>query len=82
MELFVKRFAERIVGIIAGPDRMLFRGTLRSLSYVQGLEAWLRSQGVMNQHFIRLAKRITGQLCEHAQELAGQQRRPYWYLGP
>lgn len=80
MELFLKRFADRITGIIAGPDRLLFRGRLQSIGYVKGLEPWLRSQGVMNQHFTRWAKRITAKLVEHAKELAQRQDRRYRHL--
>jgi hypothetical protein len=33
MERFVTRYPDRIVGILTGFDRMLFRGTLRSISH-------------------------------------------------
>ena len=36
MERFLKRHAGRIMGSISGFDRVLFRGVLRSISYVQG----------------------------------------------
>ena len=41
MERFVTRHQGRIAGILSGFDRMIFRGTLRSLSYPAGLEAFL-----------------------------------------
>ena len=38
MERFLKRHASRVRGSISGFDRVLFRGVLRSISYVQGLD--------------------------------------------
>lgn len=81
MELFVKRFEDRIQGIIQGPDRMLFRGTLRSISYLRGMEAFLRSQRIMNQSFPAFAKQATGQIRQHAEEFAERNGRHYHYLG-
>jgi hypothetical protein len=37
MERFLKRHQGRHSGSIAGFDRLLFRGILRSISYVEGL---------------------------------------------
>lgn len=34
MERFVERHKDRIVGVLTGFDRVLFRGTLRSISYL------------------------------------------------
>ncbi len=38
MRSFVQRYRDRIVGIVSGFDRVLFRGTLRSISYHQGMD--------------------------------------------
>jgi hypothetical protein len=38
MERFFQRHASRIQGSISGFDRVLFRGVLRSISDVQGLD--------------------------------------------
>jgi len=45
MESFVKRHDEAIVGTLAGFDRVLFRGTLRSISYVAGPSSFVHVQG-------------------------------------
>jgi hypothetical protein len=37
MERFLKRYADRIVGSIAGFDRMLFRGSLLSICHRDGM---------------------------------------------
>ena len=46
MERFVTRYQDRIAGILTGFDRMLFRGTLRSISYPKGAEIWLSGASV------------------------------------
>ena len=79
MKRFVKRHNDRIIGIIAGYDRVVFRGTLRSISYVEGLEIFLRSRHVLNKDFGAFSERATRQLREHAREYARRAGRPYLY---
>jgi hypothetical protein len=47
MKRFLKRHSDRITGTLSGFDRVLFRGTLRSIAYVSGLEVFLYSQHVL-----------------------------------
>jgi hypothetical protein len=79
MKRFVKRHNDRIVGIIAGYDRVVFRGTLRSISYVEGMEIFLRSRHVLNKDFGAFSERATRQLREHARQYARRAGRPYLY---
>ena len=51
MERFVKRYADRIVGSIAGFDRILFRGNLSSICHVGGMDRFLSSQRVLYKDF-------------------------------
>ena len=44
MERFLKRHTHRLLGSISGFDRVLFRGTLRSIRYTQGLDYFMGSQ--------------------------------------
>lgn len=43
MERFVKRYADRIVGSIAGFDRILLKGNLSSICHVEGMDRFLSS---------------------------------------
>jgi ABC-type antimicrobial peptide transport system permease subunit len=47
MERFLKRHENRIIGTIAGIDRILFRGSFRSLEYIQGVERYLSHQSIL-----------------------------------
>jgi len=80
MERFLRRYQSQITGVLAGPDRVLFRGVLRSISYTQGLEAFLASIRVLNRDFMAYAERISKALCHHAQAWAEKHQRPYEYV--
>jgi hypothetical protein len=80
MERFATRHAGRITGILAGFDRMLFRGTLRSISYVEGLDKFLSSQHVLYKDFATYVQHLSDRLKTDAIALAAATGRPYEYL--
>jgi hypothetical protein len=80
MERFLTRHKDRIVGTITGFDRVLFRGTLRCLSHCQGMRVFLSSQRVLLKDFKNFVRRLSDEVSEHGQSLAGQLGRPYEYL--
>lgn len=80
MERFVTRYQDRIVGILTGFDRMRFRGTLRSISYVQGLQKWLNARGVLLKEFGGFAERLSTEVVDHAKAVAAETGRPFEYL--
>lgn len=80
MERFVTRHDDRITGILAGFDRMLFRGTATSLQYLKGMEIFLSAHGVLLKDFGAFGERVTARVIAHATELAERHARPYEYL--
>jgi hypothetical protein len=80
MERFLQKHNSRIVGVLSGFDRMLFRGVLRSITFVNGMQRFLCSQHVFTKDFGRFAKELSSQLKEHAQAVAARAKRPYLYL--
>jgi len=80
MERFVTRHGDRIAGILSGFDRMIFRGTLRSLSYAEGLEAFLATRHVLLKEFGRFAQRVSDRVKQHAEAIARTHGRPFEYL--
>jgi hypothetical protein len=80
MESFVKRHGEAIVDTITGFDRLLFRGTLRSISYVAGLKKFLHAARILYKDFAAFAKDCTDALVAHAEQVAEAAGRPYQYL--
>jgi len=80
MKRFLTRYKDRIVGTITGFDRVLFRGTLRSISHCQGLDKFLGSQHILLKDFAVFAQQIAREIGEHAQAFAAERGRPYEYL--
>lgn len=80
MERFVTRHTDRIAGILTGFDRMRFRGTLRSISNVKGLQIWLGQRHVLLKDFGRFAEGLSAELTAHAHALAEERSRPFEYL--
>jgi hypothetical protein len=81
MERFVTRHQGRIAGILTGFDRMLFRGTLRSISYPKGAEIWLNSRHVLLKDFAGYAQDLTARVKAQAVQLAADSgQRPIEYL--
>jgi len=80
MERFLARHRDRILGVLSGFDRILFRGTLRSISYLQGLEQFLKYHGILYKDFGRFAQGLSQALKDRATEVIEQSGRPYIYL--
>jgi hypothetical protein len=80
MERFMTRHEGRIVGMLSGFDRLVFRGTLRSISFLKGMDQFLSSQRVLYKDFGAFATRITARVRAHAEALSQQTGRPLEYL--
>ena len=80
MERFLARRSSRIAGVVSGFDRLLFRGTLRSISFVDGMDRFLASQRILYKDFAGFAGRLTTRVRTHAEEVAQQTGRPLEYL--
>jgi hypothetical protein len=80
MKRFLERHSSRITGTLSGFDRVLFRGTLRSIAYVNGLEIFLSSQRVLLKDFSAYATNLSERVIEQAKESASKLGRPYQYL--
>jgi hypothetical protein len=80
VERFLKQYQADVTGVLHGPDRVLFRGTLRSVAYASGLDTFLASVRVLNRDFMAYAEKISAGLRDHAQTLAARLGRPYVYV--
>ncbi len=80
MERFLARHSDHVVAILSGFDRLLFRGTLRSIAYVKGLDIFLASHRILYKDFARFAEGVSDQLKAHAEAVAAAAHRPFQYL--
>lgn len=80
MQGFLKRHEDRVVGVLSGFDRLLFRGTLRCLEYQDGVEAFLATHRVLIKDFGKFAEGLSHEVKEHAKAYAQERGRPLIYL--
>ncbi|MHC4310700.1 MAG: hypothetical protein ACYSSN_12235 [Planctomycetota bacterium] len=79
MEQFLTRHKEHITGVLSGFDRVLFRGTLRSISHVEGMSMFLSCRHVLLKDFGAFVEKQSTHLKEHAKAFALRHARPYQY---
>jgi hypothetical protein len=77
---FVRKFGELTTGILAGFDRVRFRGTLRLLFAKEGMEAYLNACHVLIKDFKGFAEEITQRIRQRAWRQAERLGRPVRYL--
>src|SRR5713101_5080675 len=80
MERFLTRHRDRITGSITGFDRILFRGSLRSICYGEGMDIFLSSQRVLYKDFRTFVQKLSAGIKARAEQLAQQAGRPFLYL--
>jgi len=80
MKQFMTKYAGKIKGVLSGFDRLVFRGTLRSLCYVGGLEAYLGHVSVLLKDFGRHVEEVSSQVKAAALSWANESGRPVQYL--
>ena len=77
---FIKGHQEQVIGVVEGWDRIIFRGTLCRLSYVEGLMSYLSLRGILLKEFGAFCQRITDAVAERCQAMAQEADRPYRYV--
>lgn len=80
MQAFLQRHQADVIGVLSGFDRLLFRGTLRSISYADGLDRFLGAMKLMYKDFSTFAQDCSQRLKDHAQAMAQKAGRPFIYL--
>jgi hypothetical protein len=80
MQEFIDHHKDCIHGVLRGFDRLIFRGTLRAVSYPAGLLKWLNMHDIRLTQFDAFAQRCTRRVVEHIEALARKSGRPCRYL--
>jgi hypothetical protein len=80
MKTFIQRFAQNILGVLHGFDRIRFRGTRRFLANVAGMLGYLWQRQVLLKDFKAFAGKITAEVRQAAEASALSQGRPIEYL--
>jgi hypothetical protein len=80
MKGFTTKYAGCLAGVLSGFDRLVFRGTLRRLSFVEGLRAYLWERKVLLKEFGAHAEAITKQVKADCLAAAHAAQIPVRYL--
>jgi hypothetical protein len=68
MDTLLHRFGSIIKGSIEGFDRLVFKGTLKALSFAQGMQSFLRAQGVLNKDYKDWVTKQSASIIQAAEE--------------
>jgi hypothetical protein len=80
MQTFLAAFGHLVLGVLHGFDRLVFRGHLRQLSYVQGMSGYLWANQVLLKDFKAHAIARTAELIDASLASAQRLQRPIVYL--
>lgn len=80
MRYFLSKHADRVTGVLSGFDRLVFRGTVRQIAFVDGLKRLLWHRQVLLKNFGEYAGGLTAQVKEASCRQAEQAGRPIEYL--
>ncbi len=80
MERFLQRHRHRRLGSIAGFERFLFRGILRSIFYVEGLNYFMGNQRVPFKRFQAFVGEFSARVKARAQRIAERAGRPFLHV--
>src|SRR2546421_8694695 len=76
MKEFIAKHRNEIAGVLSGFDRLIFRGTLRSLAHVAGVQAYLGMNKILLKDFARHVQHISQRLKEASLARARALGRP------
>jgi len=77
---FLARFASVVRGVLSGFDRLFFCGTLRAISYADGLQGYLWFRRIPYKDFAAHSQEVTVRLEEASLRQAHQRGREIRYL--
>ena len=64
MNAFIEKHQKNIIGVLSGRDRIVFRGTLRLVAKLAGMNAYLWHLGILMKDFKQYALDKTAQLIQ------------------
>ena len=80
MKEFIAKHEKEITGVLSGFDRLVFRGTLRSISYPEGMMRYLWANQVRLTEFGKHVQRMSEQVKQACRAQAEALGRPVKYL--
>jgi hypothetical protein len=80
MQEFLNRHAADVIGVLAGFDRVVFRGSLLTISHVQGIDRLMHVFKIGFEGYEQFVLEFSSKLKKHVLQYAEQQGRPLIHL--
>ena len=80
MREFIAKHRDKITAVLSGFDRLVFRGTLRSIGFPDGMRHYLHANDVLLKDFGSHVERVSNQLKDALLGKAQALGRPAQYL--
>jgi hypothetical protein len=80
MNAFVQKHLSSVTGILSGFDRLVFRGNIKHLAYVDGMMSYLWRSQILLKDFFGHAEASTALIKDANAKLARKHNRPLIYL--
>ncbi len=80
MESFIRKHADKILGVLNGWDRLVFRGSLRQIAFITGMKGFLHKRDVLYKDWEPYTKAVTKTVIEASEREAKELGRGVEYL--
>lgn len=80
MDKFIARYRDKVAGTLSGFDRLVFRGTLHKINFVEGMWHYLHANDVLLKDFRRHVEGVTERIKVASTAEAQRLNRPIRYL--
>ena len=80
MGTFLQKHASFVMGVLSGFDRLVFRGHLRRIAFVEGMMSYLQAAHVLFKDFSNHVQSVSERLKETSLAYATRACRPVQYL--
>src|SRR4051794_16082804 len=80
MREFIAKYGDRVAATLSGFDRLVFRGTLRSMTFAEGFSHYLHASGVLLKGYGAHVQQVSESLKRASLATAESLKRPIRYL--
>ena len=80
MQQFIAKFKDKLLGVISGFDRLVFRGILRRLIYSRGMEEYLWQNHILFKDYAHHVKKVSDRIRKAAVSPLEERGLPVLYL--
>jgi len=76
VKAFLQQHQDNVIGVLSGFDRLVLRGTLRSLAYVDGMKSYMSARRILLKDFGTHALEMSTKLKASLTSMIEKRGRP------